>query len=441
MRVSVESLSTLERRMTVGLPSADIDAEVNKRLQRAAGEVKMNGFRRGKVPLTVVRQRFGQGIREEVLGDLINRAYFDAIQQEKLQPAGMPSINANPEAAADAGEFEFVALFEVFPDVALQPFSGLSITRWHGEVTDADIDTMLDTLRQQQSNFETVERAAALGDQVTLDYEGFKGGEAFVGGKGENQKLVLGSGQMIPGFEDALVGMSAGEEKTAALAFPDDYHNEELKGQAVEFKLKVHAVAAKSLPELNDDFFRRFGVQEGGLSTFREEVRKNMTREMKGAALNRLKQSVIDALLSTHDVTLPAALVSREINQMRQQMMQQFGDMAKKIDPASIFPDDMFREQANKRVSTGLVFAEIIKQRDVKVDTARVKSKVEEMASVYNNPAEVVKHYLSNRELLAGIENMVLEEQVIDLILSESAVEEKQSNYQEIVRREEQDNG
>lgn len=441
MRVSVESLSTLERRMTVGLPSADIEAEVDKRLQRAAGEVKMNGFRRGKIPMTVVRQRFGQGIRQEVLGDLVNRAYFDAIQQEKLQPAGMPSINANPETTENAGEFEFVAQFEVFPDIALQPFTSLSITRWQGEVSDADIDTMLDTLRQQQSRFEPVTRAAAVGDQVILDYEGFKGGEAFAGGKGENQKLVLGSGQMIPGFEDGVVGMSAGEEKTVALSFPDDYHSEELKGQAVEFRFKVHAVEAKVLPELDDAFFRLFGVQEGGLSAFREEVRKNMTREMKNAALNRLKQSVIDAVLGTHEVELPQALVNREINQMRQQMLQQFGDMAKKIDPSSLFPDDMFREQANKRVATGLVFAEIIKQREVKVDNARIKAKVEEMASVYNNPAEVVRHYMSNRDLLAGIENMVLEEQVIDVILTEAKVEEKQSSYQEIVRREEQDNG
>jgi trigger factor len=341
----------------------------------------------------------------------------------------------------DSTEFEFVATFEIFPEIELKPFDGLSITRLQADISEADIDEMLETLRQQQARFELVDRAAALDDQVVIDFEGFKGGEPFAGGKGDQQKLVLGSGQMIPGFEDGIVGMKAGEEKAIAVSFPDDYHSEELKGQSVEFQIKLHTVSAKALAELDDAFFSQFGVKEGGMPAFREEVRKNMTREMKSAALNKLKQNVIDELVKLHEVALPNVLLGREIQQMRGQMMQQFGAMAEKLDPASIFPDDMFRDQASKRVTTGLIFAEIIRQKEVKLERDRLKAKVEEMASVYNNPTEVVKHYMSNKELLAGIENMVMEEQVIDLILAGAKVDEKSSSYKEIISREEQDNG
>lgn len=437
MQVSVETVSILERRMTVGLPAGKIDAEVDKRLERAAREARLDGFRRGKVPLKVVRQRFGQGVRQEVLGDLINSAYFEAIQQEKLQPAGMPSIEAKG-GDAQGRDFEFIATFEIFPELTLGDFAKVSIQRLQGEVTEADIDAMLETLRNQQATFQPVDRAAQSGDQVVIDYEGFKGGEAFVGGKGENSTLVLGSGQMIPGFEDGIVGMKAGESKTLALAFPEEYHSDELKGQAVEFKITVHSVSEKQLQELNAAFFNQFGLESGSLEEFRQEVRKNMTRELKSAAMNKLKAAIIEELLKIHEVSVPNILIKNEINAMRSQMIQQFGEMAKQIDAASIFPDEMFTEQARKRVTTGLIFAEVIRQRDLKLDTARVKAKLEELASVYNNPQEVINHYLSNKQLLAGIENAVLEEQVIDLILEAANVEEKQANYQDIIRRENQ---
>ncbi|HQQ62646.1 MAG TPA: trigger factor [Pseudomonadales bacterium] len=435
MQVSVETVSTLERRMTVGLPAEKIDAEVDKRLERAAREARLDGFRRGKVPLKVVRQRFGQGVRQEVLGELINSAYFEAIQQEKLQPAGMPSIEAKG-GDSSGRDFEFIATFEIFPELALGDFSKVSVQRLHGEVTDADIDEMLETLRQQQATFQPVERAAQSGDQVVIDYEGFKGGEAFAGGKADNSTLVLGSGQMIPGFEDGIVGMKAGESRTLALAFPDEYHSEDLKGQAVEFNITVHQVAEKQLPALDEAFFQRFGVESGSLDEFRNEVRKNMTRELKSSAMNKLKAAVIEELLKIHEVSVPNALIKNEINAMRNQMIQQFGEMAKQIDAASIFPDEMFTEQARKRVTTGLIFAEVIRQRAIKIDPERVKAKLDELASVYNNPEEVLRHYLSNKQLLSGIENTVLEEQVIDFILDAASVENKQASYQDIIRRE-----
>jgi trigger factor len=434
MQVSVETVSSLERRMTVSLPANRIDAEVDKRLQRAAGEVRLDGFRRGKVPMKVVRQRFGLGVRQEVLGELINKAYFEAVQQEKLQPAGMPSIEAKGEDAAGK-DFEFIATFEIFPEIELGDMSKVSAVRLQGTIEEADIDKTIDSLRQQQARFESVERAAQSDDQVVIDYEGFKGGEAFAGGKGENSTLVLGSGQMIPGFEDGIVGMKPGEEKTLALTFPAEYHSEELKGQAVEFKIKLHSVAEKKLPELDDAFFKQFGVEEGGLEAFRSEVAKNMAREMQNAALNKLKTGVIDELLKIHEVSVPNVLIKNEINAMRSQMLQQFGEMAKKIDAASIFPDDMFAEQAKRRVTTGLIFAEIIRKRDVKVDAARVRSKIDELAAAYRDPKEVVEHYMANKQLLSGIENMVLEDQVIDWVLSSASVEEKVVSYQEVVSK------
>jgi trigger factor len=435
MQVSVETVSSLERRMTVGLPAERIDAEVDKRLLRAANDVRLDGFRRGKVPMKVVRQRFGAGVRQEVLGELINQAYFEAVQQENLQPAGMPSIEAKG-GEAQGKDFEFIATFEVFPDMELGDLGKISVVRLQGELVDADIDQMLDTLAQQQASFETVDRAAQSGDQVVIDYDGFKGGEPFAGGQADNSTLVLGAGQMIPGFEDGIVGMKAGEERSLALTFPADYHSEDLKGQAVEFKVKLHSVSEKKLPELNDEFFKRFGVNEGGIEAFRNEVRSNMTREMKSAAANKLKTSVIDELLKLHEVLVPNSLIKNEISSMRNQMLQQFGEMAKQLDATSIFPDDMFAEQAGKRVKTGLIFAEIIRKLGVKIDQARVHSKIEEMASVYNSPEEVVKYYLGNKQLLSGIENMVLEDQVVDLILDSATVEDKTVAYQDIIKKE-----
>lgn len=435
MQVSVETVSSLERRMTVTLPAESIDAEVEKRLQRAAGSVRLDGFRRGKVPMKVVRDRFGMGVRQEVLGELINQKYFEAVQQEGLQPAGMPAIDAKG-GEASGKDFEFTASFEVFPEIELGDFSKIAVTRLSGEVLDSDIDDMLANLREQQAAYVVVERAAKDGDQVIYDYEGFKAGEAFDGGKAENAKLVLGSGQMIPGFEDALIGMSAGEEKTADLQFPDNYHAEELKGQSVQFKLKVHAVAEKQLPELDQEFFKRFGVEDGGEDTFRTEVRKNMSREMKNAAMNKLKANIVDEVLKVNEVQVPKALIKNEIDAMRNQMAQQFGEMAKQLDVSNIFPDDMFSEQASKRVATGLIFAELIRQKELKVDADRVRAKVEELASVYNNPQEVVDHYYANSQLLTSVENLALEEQVVDLILESAKVEDKVVGYQDIIRRE-----
>jgi len=318
----------------------------------------------------------------------------------------------------------------------LEGVNQLEVVRPVATVNDADVDDMIEKLRAQKQSWHLVDRAAQKNDRVTISFSGTSEGENFTDGRVEDFQVVCGSNNMIPGFEDGIVGMKPGEEKTLALVFPADYHSEDLKGQAVEFRIKVNAVSEKKLPELDDEFFKRFGIEEGGIEAFRKEVRNNMTREMKSAALNKLKTAVIDELLKLHEVTVPNALIKNEISAMRNQMLQQFGEMAKQIDAASIFPDEMFAEQARKRVTTGLIFAEIIRQRDVKVDPARVRSKIEEMASVYNSPQEVINHYLGNKQLLSGIENMVLEEQVIDLIIDSGKVEDKVVGYQDVISKE-----
>lgn len=436
MQVSIETTSGLERRLTVGIPADQVDSEVTKRLQQAAKTVRLNGFRKGKVPLKVVRQRFGAGVRQEVLGEVINRTFYEAVQKEDVKPAGQPDIEATQ---LDEGkDVEFVATFEVYPEVAVSDFAAFEITRLNAEVTGADIDNMIEVLRKQNASWEEVERAAADGDQLTIDFLGSKDGEEFEGGKGEGHELVLGSKSMIPGFEDGLVGTVAGEQKTLSLTFPDDYHAEALKGAAVEFKVTVHKICQQRLPELDAEFFAKYGVEENDEEKFRADVKANMERELSNAAKNKTKNQVMDALLGATEVDLPKALISSEIESLRNQMFQKFGGGAsnQNLDLKSLMPDDMFTEQAERRVALGLIVGEVVKSADIKVDGDRVRAMVDEIASTYQEPEEVVNYYYSNRELLSGVESAVLEDQVVDHILATAKVTEKQCSYDEVTKQE-----
>lgn len=430
MQVSLETTSGIERKLTITLPVADIDGEVNKRLQDLSRRVRLDGFRPGKIPMKVVKRRYGAGARQEVLGEMMQSSFVEAIQEQKLNPAGAPSV----EAKSDDGEgFTFIATFEIYPEIALNEFDGIAVERPVADVQESDIDEMIETLRKQGTSFEDVERAAELGDRVTFDYVGTKDGEAFEGGSAENATLELGSGRMIPGFEDGLVGVSAGEEKVLSLAFPEDYQAEELAGQSVEFACKVHKVAGPALPELNDEFFARFGVTEGGLEDFRKEVSRNMKRELRQAVKNKVKNQVMDGLLKIHEVEVPSALTSQEIDRMREQAVQQFGGMKGGFDPKQL-PAELFEADAKKRVALGLLIGEVVKQREVKVDDERVRAMIEEMASAYQEPQQVIDWYYSNDEQLSQIKYVVLEEQVVDTILETAQVSEKTCSYQEAIK-------
>ena len=432
MQVSVETTSGLERRLIVGVPAERIDSAVNSKLQKAAKTVRLDGFRPGKVPMKVMRQRFGESVRMEVLGEVMNESFYEAIQQQDLKPAGQPAIEPK---SMDAGrDLEYVATFEVFPEIELKDYSSIKVVKPVAEVTDADLDKMIDNLREQRAAFEVVERAAKDGDQVLIDYVGTKDGEEFEGGKAEDSNLVLGSGSMIPGFEDGIIGMSAGEEKVLALSFPEDYHSEELKGAAVEFKITVKEVKEKVQPELNDDFFKLFGVEEGGVDAFRAEVKKNMDGQLESAIENRIKQQIMDGVLEVHsDLQVPKALISQEIDALRNQQLQQFGDLAKQINAKDIFPDEVFAENAERRVKLGLVLNELVSKEGIEADADKVRETIEKMAASYDDAEQVVNWYYSNPQQLQGIESLVVENQVVDNLLEKAQVSEETSSYEKVM--------
>ena len=434
MQVSVETTEGLERKLTIAIPGDRVDTAVNARLQEAAQTIRLNGFRQGKVPLKVVKNKFGKGVRQEVVGELMNQTYFEAIAQESLKPAGQPRIE--PTSMDEGKDVEFVAVFEVYPEIELPDFAAIKAERLVAEISDDDIDEMIETLRKQRQTWVPVERAAADGDMVNIDYVGKKEGEEFQGGKAAGQNLVLGSERMIPGFEDGVIGKSAGEDFTLQLKFPDEYHSEELAGAEVEFELTLNTVSEQSLPEVNEDFFKSFGVEEGGMEAFREEVSNNMQREMKNASRNKLKTTLMDSLISDLEVAIPAALMSNEIHQLKHQTVQQMGG-GQGFDPHSM-PDDLFREQAKRRVTLGLILGEVISQQSIQADADKVRDAVEEIAATYESPEEVVKWYYSNEEQLQGIESSVIEDQVFDYIIEQAQVSDKEVSYQDVIKPESQ---
>ena len=435
MRVSVETTSGLERRLTVGVPADRVDTAVDQRLQEAARNVRLPGFRPGKVPMRVMQQRFGVGVRQEVLGEVISQSFQEAVISENLRPAGQPSIEARK---MDPGQdVEYTATFEVFPTVEISAIDDLSIEKPVAEVTDADIDDIVAVFRKQQGKLVTAERAAAEGDTVVIDFEGFRDGEAFEGGSGEGTSLELGSGRMIPGFEDGLIGASAAEEKVLQLTFPEDYQAEDLAGADVEFKVQVKEVQALELAPVDDALFAQYGLEDGTEESFRAEVKQNMERELRNAIEASVKTQVMDAIVAGHgELELPASLIAQEVNAMRQQMFQQFGGAAPQdMDLASILPDEMFAEQAERRVKLGLVVAEMISQFELTAEPAKVREAIEDVASTYQDPEEVINWYYSENEQLAGIESRVLEDAVVEKLLSTAAIVEVDCSYQDALAK------
>jgi len=432
MQVSVETTSGLERKMTVEIPSNRIDSEVETRLKDTAKRVRIDGFRPGKVPMREVKRRYGLGVRQEVLSELMRSTYFEAVMQEKLNPAGAPSIE--PVDGAEESSFSYVATFEVYPELEVKGMDSIEVVRPKVEISEDDVTEMIDILRKQQATWEVVERAAADGDQVTIDYVGTKDGEEFEGGKAENAPLTLGSNTFIPGFEDGLVGSKAGDEKVLDLTFPEDYGNEDLAGAAVQFAVTVKSVSEQKLPELDEEFFARFSVEGGDETAFRAEVKKNMERELDQAVKNKVKNQVMDGLVAQNEVDIPASLINEEIDRMRQQAVQQFGG-AQGFDPKSL-PAEMFQDQAQKRVHVGLVVAEIIKSNELAADDAKVDAMLNEMASVYQEPQQVIDWYKNNPEQLNQLKAVVLEEQVVEKVLESAKVEDKEMSYQDAVKPE-----
>lgn len=428
MQVSVETTSNIERRMTIGVPAQEIDAAVQKRVQETARTVRLNGFRPGKVPVSVVKRRFGASIRQEIVGEVMRDNYMKALEEQDIAPAGWPKFE--PKVMEEGKDLEFVAIFEVLPEIELGDLSKVSIEKPQSEITEKDVDSMIDNLRRQQATMKSVKRKSKNKDVVTIDFKGSVDGEEFEGGSAEGHRLTLGSGQMIPGFEKGIVGGKAGEELEIDVTFPEDYHNEELAGKPAKFAITIHQVEEPQLPELDEEFFKKFGIEAENEEEFRAEVQKNMERELKQAVNNKVKNDVIDGLLETTELEVPESLIDQEIDRLRQDAVQRFGGQ---VDFKQL-PKELFQEQAVRRVKTGLLFQELVKKNDIKADDAKVDEKIQEIASTYEQPEEVIAHFNSSPDQKAQIESAVLEEAVVDVVLAQAKVKEKKMKYEDAVK-------
>tara|TARA_B100000780_G_scaffold255949_1_gene204837 strand:- start:29 stop:1375 length:1347 start_codon:yes stop_codon:yes gene_type:complete len=436
MQVSVEATTSIERRLTITVPAEQVDSAVDKKVNETAKTIRINGFRPGKVPTKVVKKRYGASIRQDVLGDVIQSSYFEAMQKENLKPAGMPHIK--PEQDTGEGEFIYTAIVEVYPEIALVEASGVSVERMTSSIEDADVDTMIEVLLNQQTQWTKVHRAAADTDQINIDFEGYLDGEAFDGGAAQGHDLVLGSKSMIPGFEDGIVDMEVGQDKDIKVTFPEDYNAAELAGKEVTFTIKANTVSEATKPELNAEFFARFNPKEEGEAGFRAEIRSNMSREMNQALKAKLKNNLLNAYLELHAFDVPKALVTEELGRLKQQALQQFGSGNENLD-ASILPDEMFQDQVDKRVKIGLLAAEIIQKNEFKADEDKVKALVQEMAQGYQDPQEFIDYYMNNAEQRSQLDGVVLEDQVVEHLLAAASVTDLVVDYKTAVEPEAKD--
>lgn len=430
MQVSVETTQGLERRLTITVPAAAISTEVEKELRNIAKNRRIDGFRPGKAPVAIIKKMFGLSVLQDVASRQMQNHFYQAIIANKLTPAGAPTFA--PGQLAEGKDLEFAATFEVYPEVELNALDKIEVTKPVVEITAEDLDTMLGTLRKQHATWAKTDAAAASGDRVVIDFVGSIDGEEFEGGKASDFTLELGQGRMIPGFEDGIIGKKAGEEVTVNVTFPAEYHAENLKGKAAQFAVTVKAVETQQLPEVNDEFAKLFGLAEATVDALKAEVKKNMERELNNSIKARVKEQVIKGLLSTHEVEVPQALIDSEIDVLRRQALQRFGN---NLDPKKLpeLPASLFTEQAKDRVKVGLLLGEVIKSNSLQVEDARVQSLIETVASAYEDPQEVIQYYNSNKELLQGMRNVALEEQAIDLVLTKAKVTEQKAKFDEIM--------
>lgn len=428
MQVSVETTQGLERRATITVPAATIDEKVKELLKNEYRNRRINGFRKGKVPPNVLQKLFGKEARARAAQELMQSKYFEAIMQEKINPAGPPSIE--PKVNEAGQDLEFVATFEVYPEVEVQGLDKIEIEKPDVTVTDKDVDDMLDTLRKQHASWKEVKRKSKKGERITIDFTGRIDGEEFDGGKAQDFALELGQGRMIPGFEDEIIGMKTGEEKTIKVTFPEDYHAENLKGKEAEFDIVAKKVEEQVLPEIDDEFVALFGVKEGGVDALKAEVRKNMERELKNTVQSKVKEQVLKGLVENNDVETPSAMVKQEIDVLRRQAMQRFGNNAQQMPE---LPANLFEEQAKERVKVGLLLGEVIRGNDIKVDDAKVDEIIANNASAYEDPEEVVAYYRGNEELMQQVRNVALEDQAIDFILEKAKVSAKKTSFDELM--------
>lgn len=433
MHVSLETMTGLERKLTISIPAGSIDEEVSQRLSRLSKNVRIDGFRPGKAPRKVIRQRYGMDVRNEVVGDLMRKGFVQAVTEEKLNPAGNPKFELLANKQGE--DLSFAAIFEVYPEVQLANLAEKTIGKPVAEVTDKDVDNMLDVLRKQQLEWipRAQEDACQNGDKVQIDFEGFLEGEAFEGGKAEGHELVLGENTMIPGFEEQIQGMKASEDRRIQVTFPEDYSAENLKGKLVEFEITVKGISYPVEPELDQAFFSKYGVDAENLDAFKVEVRKNMERELRQALKTLTKNRALDALLEANDaLEVPNALIDQEIHELQHQFANQYGSNSK-IDPHQL-PKALFKDRAEKRVKLGLLINTLIEEYSLQVDSDKLDALVKDIASTYQDPNEVIEYYKHNKEQKAKLDALILEEQAVEKVLELSKVTSQDSCYDDVVK-------
>ena len=424
MQVSIETTTGLERRMKVTVPKENVDGEIQKRLKDLAGRVKIDGFRPGKVPFSVVSKKFRGQVSQEVVGEVMQNSFYEAVTQEKLRPAGMPLIE--PGDTKDG--FEFTATFEIYPEFEVKGLDSILVERPTLDISDTDLDKMLETIRGQRKTWQEADRAAKDGDQVTIDFVGSMDGIEFQGGTGQQVAVELGAKRMIPGFEDQLIGTKAGQELTLNVTFPENYQAADLAGKDAQFATTVQKVEESVLPELTDEFAAEFGIKDGGLVALKKQVRDNMQREADQAITGRVKEQVFDGLVGLNLLEVPKALVDSEIETMvkqRQESMKQYAaaGQVQDVDPAQ------FEDQAKRRVSLGLILSEVIKGGKISVPPVRLREAVEKLASTYERPEDVVKYYYSDKDRLQEVENVTLEEMAVEAVLEQAKVSDKATSF------------
>jgi trigger factor len=424
MQVSVEAGEGLERRVKIDLPFERVEAEVEKRLQKLGRNARLPGFRPGKVPMQVLRRRYGDAVHQEVFGELVESSFSEALVQESLRPAGMPRIE--PEIDPVEQRFGFTAIFEVLPQLEVASLAGRVVKSPVAEIADEDLENMVQHLRRQRATWAAADRPAVMGDRLTISFTGTVDGESFEGGSGSGVQIELGAGRMIPGFEEGLVGASAGDRRSLDLVFPDPYQAEHLAGKPVRFEVTVDAVEESVLPEVDAAFIEAFGIEDGDVARFREDVRKNMEREMKQRLDSRRKEAVMNLLLEVHDIELPQVLVQGEIRAMNDQMRETLGTKDLSL------PEGLFDEAARRRVSLGLIIGEIVKKQGLRADPQRVRAAVEESASTYEYPEAVIEYFYADPKRLVSIESLVLEEQVVAWVLEQVQVEEEVLTFSQL---------
>lgn len=429
MQVSLETTGTLERRMTIEVPGEEIVSAVEKKLQGMVRKVKIPGFRPGKVPMKVVRQRFGQQARQEVLADTMHSSYQKAIDQEKLRPAGPPHIE--PVNLEDGEDLKYIATFEIYPEIELADAGTLEITVAQAEISGSDVDDMIEKLRRQKMRWQEAGRAAAREDRVTLDFKGTLDGEPFPGGSHEDYVTILGHGGLLPEFEQQLDGVRAGDAKSFPVSFPKDYRQPELAEKTAVFEVSVKKVETGELPEPDEDFVRELGIEDGSMEALRSQVERNLESELEQRKKAFDKHQVMECLFRSNDFEIPATLMQREEEAVRDQFMRSMN-----LKDESKLPQDMIEEQAKRRTSLGLIIGEIVRQNKLQLDAARVSRELNVIASAYSNPEDIIRYYRDNMQAMAGIESQVMEDQVVEWVLERARQVPKSLTFDELVNNQ-----